>query len=176
VQVGHWSPRRIGRWWLVGLSVECMLVLAPLIWSQLAPRAPLSPLEQQTQAFHAREDSVRRALLPPPATLSDSQRAELRALFRDSLGFEIVSRDGSIDFIPLTPEAHATRDAIARGVKDIGQQIGAALMVALLILAAIYLPVPLGLITLTLVWLWQRRRPAVGSISGINPRSHGTQP
>lgn len=163
MRIGHWPPRQIARWWLRGLAAEVALVVIPLAIGFFVPDKPLSPEQQRLQEFMARSDSQSRGLLPPDPPLSDSQRAALKAYFRDSLGFDIVKRGDTTAVVALTPRAQALSDTLGRGITAFTTGLGEAIAIALMILAAIYLPIPIALLTLTTVWLWQRRGSGIKS-------------
>ena len=86
--------------------------------------------------------------------MSDSQTAAMRKFVRDSLGFDVVRRGDTTKFVALTPKARAMGEGIERVV---GQLVNVVAMFVF-ILAVIYLPIPIALIGMTAVWLWQRRR------------------
>jgi hypothetical protein len=159
VPIGHWPPRRIARVWFIAFCIEAVLVLVPLVWGQLAPKEPVSPGQRNLEAFMARMDSVDRGLLPAPPSLSDSQRVALGRFVRDSLGFEFVQRGQTTDVIALTPEARAASESFGRGMRHLGDAIARAVFM----LALLYLPIPLALLGMTTVWLWQRRRLTVSA-------------
>lgn len=147
---------------MIGLAAELLLIVVPLAWQRIAPWKPTTPearrLEAQMARMRANTDSVNRGLLPPPAPLSDSARAAVRAFIRDSLGFELVRRGDTLTAVPLTPHARAMGESIGRGVERFGQGLKEALRALVIILAVIYLPIPLALTGITGLWLWQRRR------------------
>jgi len=158
VRIGHWPPRRIGRWWLRGLALEAALVILPLAIGLLVPAKPLSPGQQQLQEFMARTDSQQRGMLPAPPPMSDSQRAVFKAYIRDSLGLGVVTRGDTINVVALTPKG----DSLSRGISAVFSGISQAMTMLVIFLALVYLPIPAALTLMTVVWLWQRRRPATG--------------
>ena len=147
MRIAHWPPRQIGRWWLYGLAVEAGLVLLLLAIGLLVPAKPLSPQQQQLQEFMARTDSQHRGLLPAPPPMSDSQRAVFRAYFRDSLGFDLVTRGDTTSVVALTPRA----DSLSRGVAAMLSGISQAVTVLVIFLAVVYLPIPAALTVITAV-------------------------
>ena len=99
-------------------------------------------------------DSVDRCLLPPLPQITDSQRAVLRSLVEDSLGFRFVKRGDTTTIVAVTPRARAISAHFEKGV----QTLGNLLITGLTLLALIYLPIPVWLLGVTAIWLWQRRR------------------
>lgn len=158
MSIGDWPPRQIKRLWMLGLAIEAVLILAPLAWGRFASKEPVSSGQRQLAEFTARMDSVDRGLLPPLPPLSDSQRAALRAVIRDSLGFEFVRRGDTTAVVPRTAEARALSESFGRGMRRLGDAIATIIV----ILALIYLPIPLVVMGVTVLWLWRRRRLKVG--------------
>jgi hypothetical protein len=153
MRIGHWPPRQIGRWWLRGLAVEAALILLPLAIGLLVPAEPLSPEQQQLQDFMARTDSQHRGLLPPPPPMSDSQLAAFKTYIRDSVGFEVVRRGDTTTVVALTPRA----DTLSQGAAAAFTALSRVAMFVAIFMAVVYLPIPLALTGMTLIWLWQRR-------------------
>ena len=155
--MGHWPPRKLGRFWLYGLSIEAAFIAIPALWGPVQSKEPLSDGQRELRSFWARMDSIERGLLPPPRELTDAERAALRQLIRDSLGFEFVRRGDTTHVVAVTDEARATEEYFTRGLR----QLGRGLAIMALVLALIYLPIPIGLVFITGLWLWQRRGQSI---------------
>ena len=152
--IGHWTPAQLGRIWVVGLLAEALLVLLPFTAALLTAPHPQTDAERGLQEMKARMDSVDRGLRPPLPTMSDSQRAMLKSYFEDTLGFRLVKRGDTTKVIATTPRARAIEAHVARAL----HAVGTVLITGLTILAIVYLPIPIALLGITALWLWQRRR------------------
>ena len=153
VNIGHWTPRRIGKFWLTGLAIETILIVLPLAIEAIT-RKPPTPAQRQLQRLKARVDSVNKGLLPPPPPMSDSQRAMLRSFVEDSLGFRFIKRGETTEIVAVTPRARAIGANFEKGLQGLGKM----LVTVFTVLAVVYLPIPVTLVAVTVLWLWQRRR------------------
>ena len=108
----------------------------------------------------ARSDSISRGLIPPPPPLTDSQRLLIKQVVRDSLGLSVFQRGDTIHLIPETPRGHATLSNIDK----ILSRVGIVALTLLVLMAAIYLTIPLFLVGMTALWFWQRRHFASGTV------------
>ena len=148
-----WPARRLGAAWLIGLVAELALIGGLALHGRIseppefrAARLGLDSLERQSRA---QDDSIARRLRPPLAELSPEQKAAFRAMLRDSLGITWDTR-GTETTVHLPPAL----DTMARRATA---SLTAGLWSALLVIAALVLPIPVGLLVLTLAWLYIRR-------------------
>jgi hypothetical protein len=159
IRLRDWPPRRIGRLWLAGFAVEALLVAA--LWLVGDPPTPLPgrdpfgldsidaadvmPRAEADKAWADRGFTITRQPLPSGDTLV--------RIARDSTFITARVAGDSAGIVAASPNveraAGVMLDAWGTAVKTAIQ--------LLLLLAAVLLPVPILLISITLVWAVQRR-------------------
>jgi Flp pilus assembly protein TadB len=106
------------------------------------------------RALRLQHDSVARGLLPPPRELTAAERATVRAFLRDSLGISWQTQaDGTVQ-LQAPPALERAATGAVKGLLI-------AVLNVLVIVALIYLPIPVALTMLTVVWWlarWRHRR------------------
>jgi hypothetical protein len=146
-----WPPRTLRRIWLFGLAAELLMIGGAYTLGRLT--GPPEP--PALRALRLYQDSLDRGLVPPPRQLTRTERETALAILRDSLGISWQTRGGTTH-VQLPPE-------LERGVTRVARGFGSAIGVALVVAAALFLPIPIALVTVTLVWLVARRRNPVAA-------------
>ena len=153
-----WSARRLGAVWIIGLVAELALVGGAGFYRDLTEppgfRSARLRLDSLKRGGRALDDSIARGLRPPAPELTPAEKASFRALMRDSVGITWETR-GNVTTVNLPP-------TLATSVGRVAENLPAALWSAFLLSAALVLPIPLGLLGLTLAWFYARRRPPPG--------------
>lgn len=159
MRLRDWPPRRIGRLWLAGFAVEALLIAA--LWLTGDPPAPrpgrdpfgLDTIEAADVTSRAEADkaladrgfTITREPLPSGDTLV--------RIARDSTFITGRVAGDSAGIVAASPNVERAAGAILDAYAA-----SAGLAIALvLFLAAVLLPVPILLISTTLVWAVQRR-------------------
>ena len=150
--IGDWSARRLARVWLVGLGLQAALIASLWAYNRATEppeaRAARLTLQRNVRAMDAYEDSVRRGLRPPAPDFTPAQKAQLRAVLRDSLGITWETR-GKETTVHLPP-------AMEQGLKHGVDAFGRGLVVTMILAAIVQLSIPLSLIAITVAWLVAR--------------------
>jgi hypothetical protein len=131
--------------WLFGLGAEAILFIIPLALGKLSS-PPLSP---EFTAFKAYVDSVDRGLRPPNPEATPEQKAAFLRLLKDSFNIT-VERRGDTIHVKGPPTMDSAAASIVRGLE-------AASLAALIFFLVVYVPIPLYLIVVTIIWLLARR-------------------
>lgn len=163
--IRDWSGRKLARMWAWGLALELVLVGGSLTIG----RANEPPEPPELRAFRLHRDSIDRGLLPPPREITAAERARLSAMLRDSLGITVETH-GDTTHVRLPPKAE---QGLSRAVDG----LEAMILVAMIIAALIYLPIPLVLVGVTGVWLVARRRrppPVAPPVASPDAPPHST--
>jgi 4-amino-4-deoxy-L-arabinose transferase-like glycosyltransferase len=100
--------------------------------------------------MEARDDSIKRHLLPPDPTASPEQMERFRAILRDSAGITWQTR-GQTTTVEMPP---AMAQHVGRALAGLANGIASAVLLA----AALFLPIPIGLVMLSLAWALARQR------------------
>lgn len=159
MRLRDWPPRRIGRMWLGGCVLEALLMAALLSTGEPPPRsyprldeaqaaAPVEPStpEEVDSALGQMGISVTREQLP-----SGQTRVQIR---RDSTFVVAEVRGDTSTIVQASPDVEQAFGVMANAW-------GAAMegmMRLLLVVAAVLLPVPILLVSITLAWAVLRRR------------------
>jgi len=141
--IADWPARRIARMWVVGLALEAALIAG----SKALERANEPPWARE---MRLRSDSLERGLVPPPPPITAAQESTLRAFVRDSLGITWETH-GRVTTLHLPP-------AVERDARRAARAIQGALVAVAIVVLLIFGPIPLTLVSVTIVWV-ARRRP-----------------
>ena len=152
MQIGNWSRRRIARLWWIGLAIEAAMIAGPLAWERLH-----NGEDHGTNPLWAQLDSLNSDTPPAAVIVPDSTARKFEAFVRDSLGIDVRRRDGTLEWVARTPRAKAALDSLHMALDEFSDLVG-WLVVAF---AAVYLPIPVGLVGTTCLWWWQRRKIAI---------------
>ena len=148
-----WSARRLRAAWAVGLVAQLALLGGLAVYNHLTEppefRAARVRLDSLVRQGRAQDDSIARGLRPPPPELTPEQQASFRALLRDSLGITWETR-GNATTVHLPPPLAVAADHAVTN-------LGAAIRGMVLLAAATLLPIPVGLLALTVAWIYVRR-------------------
>ncbi|HEU4882159.1 MAG TPA: hypothetical protein VFT45_07940 [Longimicrobium sp.] len=164
MRLRDWPPRRIGRLWLAGIAVEALLIAA--LWLTSDPPPPRYDrhafgLDTIPEADSASRAEMKKALEDRGFTITRESSPSGDTLVR-------IGRDSSFVVARVGGDSTVIVDASpdlqrAAGVMVDAWATAAGAAVALVIfLAAVLLPIPILLISITLVWAVQRQ-PRHGS-------------
>lgn len=158
MRIREWSSKKLRLVWLLGVAVECLLVLAA-VWVGTA-NGPAAP--STIQELAARDDSIAKGLLPPPAPVTPEMRANGERLLRDSLGLAVVRKgDTIVAVVPMSPRGDSIVKTAGEAARGLLSTLEIELPLALLMLAATFLPIPLALIVVSIIW-WRGRSRSSG--------------
>ena len=156
MRIRDWSSKKMGIVWLVGSAAECLLLLAA-VWIGRANRSEMPSAMEQ---LWAREDSVSRGYLPPPPPSTAAARTRADRLLRDSLGLELVRRgDTIVGIVPMSARGDSTVKAAGDAVSGMISALRVGLPLVLLVLTATFLPIPIVLIGISIIWWRGRSEP-----------------
>jgi hypothetical protein len=159
MRLRDWPPRRIGRLWLAGLAMEALLV-AVIAFTGDDPRPMPGPHlghYDSATADTASGEVVRQSFADAGFTVAREPLASGDTLVRISRDSSFVAARVRGDTIPVVAASPDVEQAIGNiTTAFVAAMDGLARI--LLILAAILLPIPVLLISVTLVWAVQRRR------------------
>ena len=139
--VRDWSPRRLMLVWTVGLLAEAALLAPAATEAWRAERAAERRIAEQRAAARAPAS-------PEELALRDS----ILRLLSERHGITIHVSGDTVTDVQLSPEVER---AVTRTVSGLGPAIRSVM----LLVAALYLPIPIGLTLVTVVWLRTRRTP-----------------
>ena len=148
-----WTLARLARLWIVGVTVEALLLLGSAAYQRAtevpemrAMRLHMDSLERASDAF---DDSVAHGQRPPPHVMTAADMARFRALLRDSTGITWETR-GRTTTVTLPPALGARVGQAFVAVSD-------GMATVLFLAAIIYLPIPIALLVVTGGWIEARR-------------------
>ena len=148
-----WSARRLGAAWIIGLIAQLALLGGVALYNHLTEppefRAARLRLDSLVREGRAQDDSIARGLRPRPPAPTPEQTAAFRALLRDSMGITWETR-AHVTTVHLPPP-------LAAAAGHAGTNLGAAIRGMFLLAAATLLPIPVGLLALTLAWFFVRQ-------------------
>lgn len=156
MRLGQVPASFIVRLWLLGLVLELGLIGLGVLSFQRRQRLT----------------ELRLRALAHPESLSTGQRTALAPFFRDTLRMEFVTRDGRVTLRSLEPERdrilvlRAPADGSAAAVPG---AIVYAMVVDPVTFALTYLPIPMLLGVITVLWRYARRRESERGQPGPTP-------
>ena len=139
--IRDWSKRRLGIAWALGLALELVLILVPIVQRH----ARMTRLQRE-------QDQLLRNIPP----LSEARRDSLLTRLRDSAGVSINTRNDTVH-ITFSPETQRKLQPLGSAMK---RGLMFMVMFSMLAAAIVYLPIPLLLIAITLTWQRGRRQRA----------------
>ncbi len=149
-----WPLARLGRVWAIGCTAEVLLIGGAALYQRAAEppefRARRLRMDILTRTMEARDDSIERHLLPPDPTASPEQMARFRAILHDFAGITWRTRGGTTT-VEMPP---AMAQGVGRAAIGLSNKIASAFLFA----AALFLPIPVGLVVLSLAWVFARQR------------------
>jgi len=143
MRLGQVPPSFILRLWLLGLALELGLLGLGALWFER--RRHLTDLRLRALAH--------------PESLTTDERAAVAPFFRDTLRMEFVSQDGKVTLRDLEPK----RDRILF-LRAAPGEPGTAVLRAI-----VYLPLPILLSAVTVLWWYARSRKSAGEPPGPVP-------
>lgn len=159
-----WTPAYVGRLWLIGSAIEAALFLGPSYYTRAAearyraesfPPHPVAA-DSGMRSIEARAESL-------GITIRRLPDSSVQILRHDSVMATLVApaHGDSQARLQLSPTARAEAETAAKAIvgglaTSIGQGLAEAMPRIYLILALVYLPIPVGLIGVTLAWWFLR--------------------
>lgn len=160
MRLRDWPARRIGRLWLAGVAVEALLMAVIASTGEdpgSMPRSLRREGDSATAVDTASSETARQWFADAGFTISREALPSGDTLVR-------ISRDSSF----VAARVSGDTISVVEASPDVEQAIGSittafvsamdGLARLLLILAAILLPIPILLVSITLTWAVQRRR------------------
>lgn len=159
--VRDWSTRRLKTIWLAGLTAEAALVALPYLLDSVQCWSCVPP--------HPEGDTVQP---PAPAQAAEPRWVDQSVQVDSATGEKVITwtQDGVVlatmrvradtaREVRLTPEGKEVAERAAGQVfSNLGNALRLMGIVVAVVLAAVYLPIPLTLLGITAVWWWGRRR------------------
>jgi hypothetical protein len=159
----NWSTERIRWMWGLGAFAEFLILLALFLTPQFeqGPRPP-APSDSSLSLFGSPSDSHRQKL---HEYLRDSlgivvgvSGDTLTSFAKDSFGLTVLTHGDTVRDLDLTPATERQVAAVVTPLLGgVAQAMDGIRYVILTVLAIILLPIPLALITVTLLWRRARR-------------------
>jgi hypothetical protein len=173
--IREWSSHRIKRLWIWGGVAEGFLIVVPLLLTLAAPRSrePDYPLFDTTRVGQNVSPAQRAELVARAKgqleSLGISMTLDGDSLvtfaFSDSEAFTAVVRNDTMESFRLTPAAKRSLEReMGPTVGAVAGMMGDVTRRLMLVLAGIYLPIPLLLIVVTTYWAIARRRNATAAL------------
>lgn len=127
---------------MMGLGIEAAMILVfyALAWSG-------------QRRFEMHSDSMFSA---PAIQVSPADRERLIHMLSDSLGVRIDMKGSEVHLVPAAPKG----DTLLTNMVRIGDSLGRAATGAALVLATLFLVIPVSLGAITLVWIVRRKKVA----------------
>lgn len=160
MRLGDWPARRIGLLWLAGLATEALLIAVIASTGEDPPpmRGSARSARNSVTVFDtSSNEEVRQALTDAGFAVTREPLPSGHTLMRISRDSSFVAarvRGDTISVVDASPD-------VERAIGNITTAFVAGmdgLARFLMILAAILLPIPILLISITLVWVVQRHR------------------
>jgi hypothetical protein len=163
MRLRDWPPRRIGRLWLGGIAVEALLIAALRLTSDPPPpRYDRHSFDLDTVAgVDSTPAEVEKAMADRGFTITREALPSGDTLVRIGRDSSFVAARVGGDSIEIVAASREVERAAGFILSAWGATVESAVKL-LLFVAAVLLPVPILLVSITLVWAVQRR-PRHGS-------------